>query len=449
MKLRLCFAALLLPALFAAVPAQSLDQAKLDQFLDRLAAKDKAMGTLAFVREGQVIYSRGIGYRQIDGAAKQPATAATRYRIASISKMFTATMILQLVEEGKLKLTDTLEPFFPQVPNAKKITLQQLLQHRSGVPNVRRAPEPQGGAKISTLPITKEEILALVVAASPEFEPDTQVRYSNSGYFLLGLILERVSGKSYADALAERINAKLGLADTYVATGNIDPAKNEALTYYQLGGEWRPATETHPSILFGAGQIVSTPLELAKFIQGLFDGKLVSPATLTAMKTLRDGWGLGMEPFTYAGRTFYGHAGGGDNYGSWLAYQPEEKLVVAYCTNAKVLPVPGIVRDVVDIYYRQPFELPTFEAFAVSAETLEKYTGVYGMADVPGKFTVTSNGATLSVQPPGTQAPMAIEAFAPGKFRLEGVGAEFHFDLEKGTVLVKRRNGERIFTKEK
>jgi CubicO group peptidase (beta-lactamase class C family) len=144
------------------------------------------------VKDGKVLYARAIGYGQIDETAhaKRYLTVSNRFRIGSITKMFTATMILQHFEEGKLKLTDTLDKFFPQVPGANKVTIAQLLSHRSGIPNVRRQPDAQGNS-MSTTPITKEEILALIVKATPDFEPGAQFRYSNSGYFLLRWIVEK------------------------------------------------------------------------------------------------------------------------------------------------------------------------------------------------------------------------------------------------------------------
>jgi D-alanyl-D-alanine carboxypeptidase len=280
-------------------------------------------------------------------------------------------MILQLAEEGKLKLTDTLDKFFPQVPNAKKITIEQILWHRSGIPNVKREQNAQGN--VNTIPVTKDEMLALIVKAAPDFEPDTKRSYSNSGYQVLGLILEKVTGKSYGEALRTRITSKIGLANTYLATGNIDASRNEALTYMNFGDGWKPVAETHPSILFSAGAIVSTPHDLAKFIKALFDGKIVSKENLDQMKTIRDGEGAGMEAMTFAGKTFYGHTGGADNYGAVLAYLPEEKLAVAYTTNAKVYPVADIIKGIVDIYYNQPFQIPAFESVAVSPEVLDKY----------------------------------------------------------------------------
>src|SRR5499426_3276934 len=238
MKIKISFATLLTLALGAAGYAQTLDKAKLDQFFDRLAEKNKAMGSLTIAKDGKVLYTRAIGYSQINGTEKKPLTAANRFRIGSITKTFTAAMILQLVEEGKLKLTDTLDKFLPQVPNAKKITILQILSHRSGIPNVRREQNAQGN--VNTTPMTKDEHLALIVKATPDFEPDTKALYSNSGYFILGLIIEKVTGKPYGEALTERITSKIGLANTYLATGNIDVSKNEALTYMNFGAGWKP-----------------------------------------------------------------------------------------------------------------------------------------------------------------------------------------------------------------
>jgi D-alanyl-D-alanine carboxypeptidase len=434
------FATLLTLTLSTAGYAQTLDKAKLDQFFDRLAEKNKAMGSLTIAKDGNVLYTRVIGYSQINGTEKKPLSAASRFRIGSITKMFTAVMILQLVEEGKLKLSDTLDKFFPQIPNAQRITIAQILAHRSGIPNSRPASK--------TNAVTKDELLTIVSKGTPDFEPDTKHLYSNSGFFVLGLIVEKLTVKSYAEALKERITSKIGLADTYTPTGNIDVNKNESLAYFHFGGDWKPVSEIHASILFGGGQIVSTPGDMAKFIQALFEGKLVSKETLDQMKTIRDGEGLGMTTFTFAGKTFYGETGGGDNRGAWLAYMPEEKLTVAYATNAKIYPVSNIVSGVIDIYYNKPFAIPALESIAVNPDVLDRYVGVYSSPDAPAKATVTRDGSTLFFQPPGASSAVPLEATAEDKFQMEGA-AVFTFDAAKNQMTVKRRGGERVFTKEK
>jgi D-alanyl-D-alanine carboxypeptidase len=425
--------------------AQIFDKAKLDQYFDRLAEKNKAMGTLVIAKDGKVIYSRSIGYAQVDETVKKPLTAESRYRIGSITKMYTAVMIYQLVEEGKLKLTDTLGKFFPQIPNAGKITLAQILAHRSGIhdslvdPNMRTQPK--------TSPMTKDEMLALIVKGKPDFEPGTKHQYSNSGFTLLGMIIEKATGKTYAENLKQRITSKIGLKDTYIATGNIDVNNNESLTY-RYSGSWKQEPETHPSILFGAGSIISTPADMAKFIYVLFELKLISKQHLAIMTTIQDDEGSGMEPFEFGNRTFYGHTGGGDNYGAWLVYMPAEKLALAYTTNAKVYPVGDIMKGITDIYYNKPFEIPSFEALAISTELLDKYVGIYGIAGAPVKFTITRTGSVLYIKPPREYAT-PLEATAPNIFNIAGVnGVTFEFDTDKKQMTMKRPGGERVFTKE-
>jgi CubicO group peptidase (beta-lactamase class C family) len=218
---QLRFATLLALTLFTAVRAQTLDKAKLDQFLDRLAEKNKGMGSLTLAKDGNVLYSRSFGYSQIDGNEKKPLNAETKYRIGSITKTFTAVMIFQLVEEGKLKLTDTLDKFFPQIPNAARITIGQILAHRSGIHNV----EADGSWGMQ--PRTKDEVVARIAQGQPDFEPDARHLYSNAGYVLLGYIVEKVGGKPYQEALKERITSKVGLKIPTSAPETRIPAKTK------------------------------------------------------------------------------------------------------------------------------------------------------------------------------------------------------------------------------
>src|SRR5688572_12812045 len=159
MKIKILFATLLTLAWCAAAHAQTLDKAKLDRFFDRLAEKDKAMGSLTIAKDGKVLYSRAIGYSQINSSERKPATTATRYRIGSLTKTFTAAMIFQFVEEGKLKLSDTLDKFFPQIPNAGKITIAHILAHRSGIHDFIKEPDFRSWSLSAR---TKDETLAFI-----------------------------------------------------------------------------------------------------------------------------------------------------------------------------------------------------------------------------------------------------------------------------------------------
>jgi len=175
MKTKILFVTLLTLVFFTAGHAQTLDKAKLDQFLDRLAEKNKGMGSLTLARDGNVLYSRSFGYSQINGNEKTPLTAETKYRIASITKTFTAAMIFQLVEEEKLRLTDTLDRFFPQIPNGARITIGQILAHRSGIHDL------EADGSWGKQPRTKDEVVARIAQGHPDFEPDARHLYSNAG----------------------------------------------------------------------------------------------------------------------------------------------------------------------------------------------------------------------------------------------------------------------------
>jgi D-alanyl-D-alanine carboxypeptidase len=443
MKTTTVILALLLLALSGSGSAQqALDKDKIDRFLDRLAEKNKGMGSLTIARDGNVLYSHAFGYSHVSGTEKTPATAATKYRIASITKPYTAVMVLQLIEEGKLQFSDTLDRFFPQIPNAKKITIAHMLGHRSGVPDL--APDGSWGKQ----PRTQDEVVARIAQGQPHFEPDAKHKYSNEGYILLGRVIEKAGGKPYQDALKERITAKIGANDTYyLSTGNTDPARNESSSYRYLDG-WKEAEELDFSVPGAAGSILSTPTDMTKFIQALFDLKLVSKSSLTLMTTMREGEGMGMEPHSFAGKTCYGHTGGSGSTGAWLTYCPEDKLALAYATNMKIYPVKEIISGVFDIYSNRPFEIPTFDPFVVSPEVLDRYVGVYSPPGAPVKLTITRRGGTLYFQPPGEQSAVPLEATAQDKFKIDP-GVFFEFDAAKGEMKIRRPNGERVFLKEK
>ena len=351
MKIKISIAILLLCALFNAAHAQVADTGKLDKFFDTLAAKNKAMGSLTIAKDGKVLYSRAIGYSQTGGSERKPATTATRYRVGSITKTFTAALVFQLVEEGKLKLSDTLDKFFPQIPNAGKITIAHILTHRSGIHDFIREPDFRAWSLSAR---TKDETLAFIARGKPDFEPGEKRSYNNAGYVLLGFVIEKLDGKPYQGSLKKRITGKLGLKDTYAGTGKTDVSKKESFSY-SYAGDWKQHEEMDLSVPGGAAAIISTPSDLVKFFQALFDGKLISQENVNQMKN-----GIGMSEQKLGGRTIYGHSGSTDGFRSTVFYQPEEKLAVAYTANARVYSTTSILNGILDIYDNKPFEIPTF-----------------------------------------------------------------------------------------
>lgn len=433
------FVSLAFLSLSSSALAQTIDKAKLDQFFDRIAEKNKGMGSVVVARDGQVLYTRAIGFGRINGAEKQRLSAASRFRVGSISKMFTGVLALQLVEQGKLKLTDTLDAHFPNVPNAKKITVAHMLGHTSGVFNVT---DERDYRDLKLAPKTRDEMAALIAKGKPEFEPGAKYSYSNSNFVLLGYIVETAAGKPLKDLLQERIVDPLGLKDTYLADGFSDAAKNEVSSFRYIR-DWERMDETHMSVPGGAGAVVSTPADLAKFIHALFEMKLVSKPSLDRMKNDK----FAMITYPIGGETFFGHGGSIDGFRSTLVYLSKEKLAVAYTANGSVFPSQELVGGVIAISRNQPYAIPTFEGFAVSTETLDKYVGVYSSSKAPLKFKITREGEKLFAGPEGRQAA-PLSATAEGKFKIEGSAITIEFDAAKKQMTMRRPGRETVFTKE-
>lgn len=419
-----------------------LNTAKLDSLFDRIGAKDKAMISFAILKDGQPVYSKAVGYSQITPTAKIPATTDTRYRIGSITKMFTATMVFQLIEEGKLSLTTPLARFYPEIPNAEKITIGNLLNHSSGLFNFTN---DTTYAKKLDKKVTHEELLA-AFKVKPVFEPGAKHEYSNTNYVLLGYIVEKLDKKAYPAALKTRITSKIGLKNTYYG-GKINPLNKEANSY-QWTGSWEPATETDMSIPAGAGALVSTPSDLVKFIDALFNGKLVNAKSLTSMKTLQGGYGMAMFKFPFYERQSFGHTGGIDGFQSIVAYYPVEKYAVSYVANGVNTVLNDMMIGVLNIIFNKPYTLPTYSSVTLKSEDLDKYLGTYTSPQLPIKITFTKKGATLIGQATG-QSSFALEPVQHDEFKVTALNVSVTFDPAKGEMTFKQNGAIFLMTREK
>jgi D-alanyl-D-alanine carboxypeptidase len=443
MKTRICTLILLLSLSFSSVIPQNINKQKLDSLFAILAEKNKAMGSLAISKNGKILYTKVIGYSFISETDKKAATTLTKYRIGSITKMFTATMIFQLVEEGKIKLNTTLDTYFPEIPNATKITIGNMLYHRSGLHNLTDDPEYMG---YMTKPKTEAEMVAIIAKYKVDFEPDVKTSYSNSNYILLGYILEKITKQPYSVILKSRITNKAGLNDTYVGK-KTSLTENECYSY-KFNNKWIQEPETDMSIPGGAGAIVSTPTDLTKFIEALFTKKLVSQNSLDQMKTLKDGMGMGMFQFPFNNRKAYGHNGGIDGFGSNLAYFPDDSLAISYCTNGMVYGMNDILIGVLSACYNVDYTIPVFRNITLKPEELDKYTGVYSSTQIPLKITVSKNDNVLNAQATG-QSAFPLSPFDTDKFSFDQAGIKMEFNPLKNEMTLKQGGATFLFTREK
>jgi len=189
--------------------------------------------------------------------------------------------------------------------------------------------------------------------------------------------------------LKQRITSKIGLSNTYY--GGKTNLNNKECFSYQFVSNWKQMPETDMSIPGGAGAVVSTPIDLTKFIEALFSLKLVKQSSLDQMKTITDGFGMGMFQIPFYDHKAYGHGGGIDGFGSNLAYFPEDSLAIAYCTNGMVYSMNDVLIGVLSIYFKRDYSIPTFTSISMKTEELDKYLGVYSSTQLPLKITITKD----------------------------------------------------------
>lgn len=422
--------------------AQSFERATIDSLLGHVEDNQKSMGSLAIIQDGELVYKRAIGYANVE--KEIAAGPDTRYGIGSISKTFTAVLTLQLAEKGKLSLDQTIDQYFPGLPNAERITIEQLLQHRSGLHNFTNDVD-----YVSTMEeaATQEALLKRFSEKGVDFEPGEKMSYSNTGYVVLSFILEKASGQSYAALLEEKIAVPCGLENTYMPDHVVGKEGKEALSYQRSGQEWSEATKTHPSIPTGAGAIISTAQDLAQFFHCLFSGELVSAGHLKEMRTMVDGYGYGLFRFPFNDRTAYGHTGGIDGFVSMAGYFPEEKMGIVYLSNGVVMSNNDLMIGALSIYYGEPYEFPEFkQSVAVEAEQLKQYEGDYTSAVFPLDVKIFVEGGVLMGQASG-QGAFPLEPFAEHQFQFEPAKIEIEFKPSENKLVLKQ-GGEYEFTKE-
>lgn len=443
MKRKLSTTLLLIILFLGTVFSQNINRSKLDSLFDVLVEKNKGMGSLTLSKNGSVLYSRSMGYSIISEKEKVVATEKTKYRIGSITKMFTATMIFQLIEEGKLDLATTVEKFFPKIPNANTITIGNLLNHRSGLYNFTSDPEY---LKWMTEPKTQDEMLAVISKYKVDFQPNEKASYSNSNYIILGYIIEKITQMSYQNSLKERITSKIGLSNTYVGS-KINTGNNESFSY-KFSDVWKQEQETDMSIPGGAGCLVSTPTDLTKFIEALFSFRLVSQNSLAQMKTITDRFGMGMRTIPFYTKTAYGHNGGIDGFKSNLAYFPEDSLAISYCTNGEIYPSNEILIGVLSIYFNHEYSIPTFKTITLKTEELDKYLGNYSSKQMPLKIAINKENTNLFAQATG-QGAFPLTPTDKDKFAFDEGGVKVEFNVSKEEFIIIQRGTSFLFTKDK
>ena len=424
---------------FVATSSFAQDASRLDQIVKPYVQDKTFMGSVLVARGEEILLSKGYGSANLEWEV--PNTPSTKFRLGSITKQFTAASILLLEERGKLKLDDPIKKYLRDAPAAwDRITLFNLLTHSSGIPNFTALPEYKSLEVLDT-PVVKT--IATVRDKPLDFFPGEKMSYSNSGYLVLGYVIENVSGVSYESFVQENIFTPLGMKDSGYDS-NTTVIAHRAAGYSPSPKGPVNAGYIHMSIPHAAGALYSTTEDLLRWEQGLFGGKVVSPASLQKMITpFKNNYALGVTVQTTNGRKVVQHGGGIEGFNTFLSYYPDDKLTVAVLANVNGS-VPGTLAAklgaaVHDDTVQAPGDR---KEITLPAETLAKYVGTYEFTPEV-KLAVRLSGSQLMAQLTG-QGQIPIFPESETKFFLKIVDAQIDFMKDAGgavTSVVLHQNG--------
>ena len=393
------------------------NRAKADSLFDGLDRHHKAMGSVTVRENGVVVYDRSIGFRSAENGDTLPNDAQTRFRVGSVSKMFTSVMVFRQIEAGKLTLETKLSEFYPELPQAADIEISNLLTHSSGLHSFT---DEKSYGKWATAPQTREQMLKRIKKLKPDFKPGSRYAYSNVNFVLLGYILEKVTGQPYAELLRTEIAEPAGLKNTYYG-GKINPAAHEAFSYSFDGTRWVKSTETDMSIPHGAGAVVSTPEDLALFMTALFSERLLSKTSLDQMTKITLNYGHGIFKMPFHAKTAYGHTGAIDGFRAQAVYFPDEKVAVGFCADGFGYSINEIMTGVLSSCFDMPYTCPDFRVVTLTDAQLVLWEGVFSSPGFPLKITLKKQDGKLTAQATGQRA-FALETVGEKEFRFIEAG---------------------------
>jgi CubicO group peptidase (beta-lactamase class C family) len=347
---------------------QKTTSQKLDELIEAYCKVNKFNGSVLVSQKGKILLEKGYGIK--NARANTMNDTKSIFQIYSVTKTFTATLILKLVELKKLSLSDRLSKFYPKFPRGDSITIEHLLTHTSGVYEYTR------GNDMSDQ--TEKSFIKFIEAKPLDFSPGTGWNYSNSGYWLLGFIIKKVTGMTYEEAVRKYIFNPLhmdlsgfdfkGLSDTNKTTGYeifLGKIKKEAVIYDPPGP-------------FAAGAIYSTVGDLYKYHRGLQSFRIIKGASLKKAYTpFKNNYGYGWIIDSFEGKQMVAHSGGAAGYRSNFARIPEDDICIILLNNHENAYVDLITKSLLNILFDKPYKIPA--EIKLAAPVLAQFTGAFAV----------------------------------------------------------------------
>lgn len=427
-----------------------------DQLFKGFTDGTHSAATVLVAENGKILFAKGFGYANIE--KKILATPETKFRIGSITKQFTASAILRLQEMGKLKVTDPLSKYIPDFPKGDQVTIHHLLTHTSGIHSYTNE---NNFVERVVNPITPEVLVNEIKQFPYDFEPGEKWSYNNSGYFILGYLIEKISGMSYEAFLKKQFFDPVGMKNTGVYQKG-KKLTNEAIGYTLENGELKPALDWEMSWAGGAGILYSTVNDLYLWNEAMFNGKVLKPESFKAAMTPvrlnngekpqefgEGGYGYGWGMGDFRGQHEISHSGGLHGFLTNLGWIPEQKMTITVLTNCTPTEFsdPGaFTLNLYEIYLRGKLE----DQLSFSTQTpanFDLYNDFQGQYEYPGGalMRVTREGNQLFAQL-GGQPKFEIFPKSETEFFWKVVDAQITFVRDpasnKITHAIHHQNGQ-------
>jgi len=403
------FTAILLLSFQGAALAQD-HAAKIQEVLTLAHKYQQFNGSALVAENGKVIYKGGFGLANMEWNI--PNTPDTKFRLGSITKQFTAMLTMQLVEQGKIKLDAKISDYLPDYRKdiGQKVTIHHLLTHTSGIPSYTG--QPGFLENVSRNPYKVDDFVKKYASGNLEFEPGSKYAYNNSGYFLLGAIIEHVTGKPYEQVLKENIFDPLGMKNTgYDHHDTIIPKR--ATGYSKTSSGYTNAAYLDMSIPYAAGSMYSTVEDLYLWDQALYTDKLLSAQSKASMYKpfLEDyayGWVVQNASFKQNGKDIQviRHGGGINGFTTTIVRFPQEKNLIVMLDNTGTGYLDPLSDSIAKILYNQPYEQPKISIVPVLEKTINEKgiaAGVAQYRDLKAKESATYNFAEAELNQLGYQ----------------------------------------------
>ena len=426
------FRTLLLATALAIVGHSSSAQApgdRLQRVVQPYVDAQMFMGSVLVAENGKIIFSNGYGMADLEWSV--PNSPTTRFNIASMTKQFTAASILLLEDRGKLKTDDLVKKYLPDAPASwDKITIYHLLTHTSGIPDDAAKYEPGTPDK-------------LVFNDRPlNFQPGEQWAYTNLGYIVLGYLLERITGHTYEDFVRDNIFKSLGMNDSGMFSF-VTVIPRRASGYWPGSNGLENGDRPDTRIGFSSGSLYSTTEDLLRWEEGLFGGKLLSPASLRRMTTaFKSDYACGLYVKRVNGHLMIEHDGNNIGFNSDMAYYPEDRIAVIVLANLNGTVTSEMTRALAAVAYGETSPIPSVhKEISLSKEVLTRYAGTYQFSHYSLKMVPEGNHLLVEFDNGGT---LAVFPESDTKFFSKPWPTQFAFskdELGEFTILRRYQDG--------